>query len=110
MPAGTYRLIADGIITNSVDVTFELIWRRTGVADTVLAMWQQHFDPIGGGNFDAQPYEVTADAIAIDFVEGMGDQLVFRYTGTNSASTMSYVPNGDGPLHAGRFPTITLPD
>ena len=40
----------------------------------------------------------------------MGDQLVFRYSGTNSASTMSYVPNGDGPLHNGRFPNITLPD
>jgi len=110
VPAGTYKLIADGIITNSVDVTFELIWRRTGVADVALATWQQHFDPLGGGNFDAQPYEVTADAVAIDFQEGMGDQLVFRYSGQNSASTMAYVPNGDGPLHNGRFPNITLPD
>lgn len=109
MPAGTYRLIADGIITQSVDVTFELIWRVPGAPDVVLATWQQHFDPLGGGNFDAQPYEVTADAQAIDWVEGRGDQLVFRYSGTNSLTEMSYVPNGDGPLHNGRFPNITLP-
>jgi hypothetical protein len=40
----------------------------------------------------------------------MGDQLVFRYTGTNSASTMAYIPNGDGPSANGRFPYILLPD
>lgn len=107
VPAGTYKLIADGIITASVDVTFELIWRRAGVADTVLATFQHHFDPLGGGNFDAQPFEATAEAPAIEWVEG--DLFVFRYTGTNSASTMSYIPNGDGPNYNGRYPNITLP-
>lgn len=61
-------------------------------------------------NFDAQPFEVTADAPAVDFAEGMGDQLVFRYAGANSASSMAYIPNGDGPSTNGRFPNITLPD
>ena len=107
VPAGTYKLIADGIITASVDVTFELIWRRPGGTDTVLAMFQHHFDPLGGGNFDAQPFEVTAAAPAIDWLEG--DQFVFRYTGANSVSTMAYIPNGDGPSHNGRYPNITLP-
>jgi len=109
VPAGTYALVADGIITASVDVTFELIWRRTGVADQTLATYSHHFDPLGGGNFDAVPFEASMAAPAIDYVAGMGDQLVFRYTGTNSASTMAYIPNGDGPTHNGRFPNITLP-
>jgi hypothetical protein len=107
--AGSYRLIADGIITSSVDVTFELIWRRPGRADVALATFQHHFDPLGGGNFDAQPFEATAAAPAIDYVAGAGDQLVFRYSGANSVSTMAYIPNGDGPTHNGRFPNITLP-
>ena len=109
VPAGEYRLIADGIITSSVDATFELIWRAPGMADVVLATWVQHFDPLGGGNFDATPYEVTATAPAIDFVDGRGDQLIWRYTGENSLSPMAYVPNGDGPEHAGRYPQIHLP-
>ena len=109
VPAGEYRLIADGIITNPVDVTFELIWRVPGGPDVVLGTWMQHFDPLGGGNFDATPYEVTATAPAIDFEEGRGDQLIFRYTGINSVSPMSYVPNGDGPTHNGRYPHIVLP-
>jgi hypothetical protein len=109
VPAGEYRLIADGIITNSVDVTFELIWRVPGVPDVVLATWMQHFDPLGLPTFPATPYEVTATAQAIDFEEGRGDQLIFRYTGINSASPMAYVPNGDGPEHEGRYPHIVLP-
>lgn len=108
--AGTYTLVADGIITNPVDVTFELIWRRPGSADTVLATFQQHFDPRGGGNFDAIPFEASADGPAIDYVEGMGDQFIFRYTGTNSVSSMSYIPNGDGARLNGRIPHVTLPD
>lgn len=109
VPAGTYTLVADGIITASVDVTFELIWRRSGSADVVLATFQHHFDPRGGGNFDAVPFEETATGPAIDWTEGAGDQLVFRYTGANSVSTMAYIPNGDGASANGRIPNITLP-
>lgn len=108
VPAGEYRLVADGIITSPVDVTFELIWRVPGAADVVLATWNQHFDPLPVG-FDAVPYETTATATAIDFEDGRGDQLIFRYTGNNSPSPMAYVPNGDGPTHMGRYPHIVLP-
>jgi hypothetical protein len=38
IPAGTYKVICDAIIIRSVDVTFDLLWRRDGV-DTVLATW-----------------------------------------------------------------------
>jgi hypothetical protein len=109
VPAGTYTLVGDGIITGSVDVTWEIIWRRPGAppTDTVLATWNQHFDPRGGGDFRAQAFEQSASAQAIDFVAG--DQLVLRYNGMNGPFPMSYVPNGDGALAEGRIPNITLP-
>lgn len=90
-----------------VDVTFELLWRRDGRDDVQLAMWQHHFEPLGGGQFDAQPYEDTAEGPAIEFEAG--DQLIFRYTGTGTDHEMAYVPNGDGALANGRIPFIDLP-
>ena len=111
VPAGSYQLVADGIIVESVDVTFELIWRRPSrvPADMVVATWQHHFDPLGGGNFDATPFEVSAQGAAIDYEPGMDDQLVWRYSGANSTTPMAYIPNGDGAVANGRIPHITLP-
>ena len=106
VPAGTYHLELDAVITLSIDVQFDLIWRR-GATDTVLATWSQHFDPRGGGNFDAQPFEYDEDCAAIDTLKG--DQLVFRYTGTGGSQNEAYIPNGDGAVTHGRIPNITLP-
>jgi len=106
VPAGTYHFVLDGIIEASVDVTFDLIWRR-GSTDTTLVEWTMHFDPKGGGDFSATAYEVDEATQAIDYESG--DQLVFRYTGANTTSTMGYIPNGDGALSKGRDPNITLP-
>ncbi|MBE7448434.1 MAG: hypothetical protein HS111_05980 [Kofleriaceae bacterium] len=90
-----------------VDVRFEILWRRAGAGeDVTIAMWDHHFEPLPQG-FDAQAYEVTAQGQAID--QEPGDQLVFRYTGTNSTQPMAYVPNGDGALANGRIPYIVLP-
>jgi len=89
-------------------VTFELLWRHDdGSPDTVLTTWNEHFDPLGGGNFDAQPCQLTAEAEGIDFVAG--DQLIFRYTGENTDVNMAYIPAGDGELVNGRIPYIDLP-
>ncbi len=109
VPAGTYHLEVDAVITLSVDVQFDLLWRHTdGSADTVLAEWNQHFDPLGGGNFDAQPFEYDENCAAIDpWVKG--DQLVFKYAGTGGSTAEAYIPNGDGPNTHGRIPNITLP-
>jgi len=104
--AGTYHLVLDAIIIDSVDVTFDLIWRR-GATDTILAEWSDHYDPLPGGNYNAQPFEYDEPATAIAF-QG-GDQLVFRYTGANTISTEAYIPNGDGSVTQGRIPNITLP-
>ncbi len=108
IPAGEWRLVADGIIVFPVDVRFELIWRQAAGGDVAIATWDQHFDPLPQG-FDAQAYEVTAQGPAITAAEG--DQLIFRYTGTNTQPTqsMAYIPNGDGASANGRIPFITLP-
>jgi len=106
VPAGTYHLVLDAVITGSVDVTFDLIWRR-GSTDMELANWTAHYDPLGAGDYDAQPFEYDEDAMAIDWKSG--DQLVFRYTGANTTANEAYIPNGDGPNSHGRIPNITLP-
>ena len=107
MPEGTYHLVLDAIITTSVDVTFDLIWRSETNGDTELANWAVHYDPLPNGDYSAQPFEYDEDCVAIDFQSG--DQLVFRYTGANGASMESYIPDGDGSFANGRIPNITLP-
>ncbi|MBL0214483.1 MAG: hypothetical protein IPQ07_11405 [Myxococcales bacterium] len=104
--AGTYHVICDAIIIQSVDVTFDLIWRRGGT-DMPLATWTEHFDPLSGGRFTAQAYEIDQVAPAIDYQSG--DQFVFRYAGANTTSTQAFIPNGDGASAMGRIPNITLP-
>lgn len=106
VPAGTYHCIIDSIIIRPVDVTFELIWRR-GDTDMVLASWQEHFEPLPGPSFDAQPYERDVDAPAIDFMPG--DQFIFRYSAENTSEAEAYIPNGDGTLANGRIPNFTFP-
>ena len=106
MPAGTYRVICDAIIIRAVDVQFDLIWRRD-TTDTTLATWSEHFEPLPGGSFKAQPYEIDQAAQAIDFEPG--DLFIFKYSGSNTMSSMAFIPNGDGPTNGGRFPQIILP-
>lgn len=104
--AGTYHLVLDSIIIKSVDVTFDLIWRR-GTTDMPLATWTQHFDPLPGANYDAQPVEYDENCPAIAYKSG--DELVFRYSGSNTDSLEAYIPNGDGSNANGRIPYIVLP-
>lgn len=107
VPAGTYHVACDAVIIQPVDVTFTLIWRR-GTADTQLAQWMRHWDPLPSG-YTAQPYEVDMPAPAIDY--RAGDQLVFRYEGPSpdQPNTQAFIPNGDGARTSGRIPNITLP-
>ncbi len=106
VPAGAYHVICDHIIIRPVDVVFELIHRR-GDTDVQLARWTEHFEPLGGGVYRAQPYELDVPAPAIDYERG--DELVFRYTGAGAEVMMAFVPNGDGHITGGRIPNITLP-
>jgi hypothetical protein len=107
VPAGTYHFVLDCIVTASVDVTFELIWRHD-TSDRTLATWTQHFDPLPAGVYDAQAYEVDQSAIQIDV--GSIDELVFRYSAANTSKVEAWIPNGDGSKAHGRIPNITLPD
>lgn len=107
VPAGTYKVICDAIIIRSVDVTFDLIWRKAD-GDVVLATWMQHFEPLGGGVFTAQAYELDVP-VTTKIEAAKTDQLVFRYTGMNSTAMMAFIPNGDGHITGGRIPNITLP-
>lgn len=106
VPAGTYHVTCDAIIIGPVDVTFTLIW-RSGETDTNLAQWLQHWEPLPGGGYDAQPYEIDEAAPAIDWKPG--DQLVFRYAATNTRTAEAFIPNGDGVHAHGRIPSIALP-
>jgi FtsP/CotA-like multicopper oxidase with cupredoxin domain len=106
VPAGAYHVDCDGVVVGAVDVTFTLIWRR-GQTDTTLAQWLQHWDPLPGGVYTAQPYAVDMPAPAIDF--RAGDQLVFRYAASNTTTPDAFIPNGDGARTHGRIPSITLP-
>ena len=106
VPAGTYHVIYDGIIIREVDVRFDLVW-RSGAMDTVLGTWDEHFTPLPGGMYDAQPYERDVQATAIDMKSG--DQFIFRYSGLGSTAMQAYIPNGDGKITNGRIPNITLP-
>ena len=109
MPAGTWHLVADGIITASIDVEFDILWRRTGTPDVTVVSWMHHFDPKPNGDFTATAYEDTGAGTAIDFKDG--DQLVFRYSGSNAPPNVAeaYVPDGDGAKENGRIPYIDLP-
>ena len=104
--AGTYHFVLDAIILGSVDVTFDWIWRH-GATDTVLATWTEHYDPLPGGSYDAQPFEYDKACDAVGF--HAGDQLVWRYSGMNTTTAEAYIPNGDGASTGGRIPSITLP-
>jgi hypothetical protein len=104
--AGTWRLVADAIVVEEVEVLLELIW-RSGAGDQTLASFQQHFAPLSG-SFDAQPFEMTAAVVRVPAVAG--DKLVFRYSVVAGATrAMSWIPNGDGALAHGRIPFIELP-
>ena len=106
IPAGNYRVIYDSIILFPVDVTFSIIHRR-GDSDTVLVTWEEHFDPLPDGTFEAQPRERDEPARAVQFQSG--DKLVYRYAGANAQGSMSYIPVGNPESEGGRHTNITLP-
>ena len=86
-------------------------WVHSGV-DKVVASFEHHFDPHPRGFSYAVAYDEVKQVSAVPAVAG--DKLVWRFEilgsipdgGTN---TSYFVPNGDGPLTHGRYPSITIP-
>jgi hypothetical protein len=103
--AGTWHLVGDGIIINSGDVTFEILWRDS-TGDHLLASFMHHFDPLPSG-YTAQPYE--DDAAGVATAGKPGDLLVLRFKATGTTTGLVYIPNGDGAKAMGRIPNLTLP-
>src|SRR5205823_3279919 len=104
IPAGTWHLVGDGVITESVDVHFEVIHRR-GSADTDACTWDHHFDPALDGTFPVQPLDADAACTAVDFQPG--DKLVFKYSGASAMNNEAYIPDGEGSSNGGRDPNLT---
>jgi hypothetical protein len=106
--AGTWHLVGDAIIFQTVDARYDVIW-RSAAGDQILATWQHHFDePMGPAQFDAQPYEDDVTAPAAD--AKAGDQLVLRFSAMGAGTgPTAFIPNGDGAQANGRVPSIKLP-
>jgi hypothetical protein len=103
--AGTWHLVGDGEVIASVDIRYDLIW-RSGGTDVVLATFNHHFDPQPSG-FDAVAFEDQVAGPAANAHDG--DQLVLRFTASNTSAPTAFVPNGDGPSSNGRIPFVDLP-
>ena len=105
--AGTWQIVGDGIIIDSCDVTFTVLWRTTA-KDTTVATFTHHFDP-GPEIQNAVLYAGTADGIAVPAAKD--DQLVLHITATGgmAGDTTLYGLNGDGAAAGGRQPFLSLP-
>jgi hypothetical protein len=107
--AGNWHLVGDGVVFESTDVTFDVIWRDAGGTDHPIVSYTKHFDPQPSG-FNAVLYEDDALGPAVP-AKG-NDQLVLRMSapaGTYPDGTMLWIPNGDAEKTMGRDPSLTLP-
>jgi hypothetical protein len=103
--AGSWNLIGDGVPLHSVDIVFDVIWRRGG-SDRTIVTFTHHFAPTPG-RFDAEPFEGNATSDAVEAAQG--DLLVLRMTASSSVAGAAYLPNADGQHANGRIPSIILP-
>ena len=104
--AGPWVLVSDAIVTESVEVTIEILL-RSGAGDEVLVSFEEQLEPLPDDEYAAQPYEQAFELPRVD--AEAGDQLVLRYTGAGSVDMMAYIPNGDGANTGGRIPYLDLP-
>ena len=90
---------------------FEVLLRASTV-DTSIATFAHHFDPPTDPTkrFDAVAFDGDTSGVAVP--AATGDFLVLRFsvTSVHAPGTKQYVPNGDGPTHEGRIPSLRLPE
>ena len=102
--AGTWHLVGDGEgVGAPVTVEFDILWRRSGSPDAIIATVNHDF-PIGSGSFRSVMFETDLAASAVPAVAG--DQLVLKF---KTLSGGTYTPNGDGATAGARDPNLTLP-
>ena len=107
--AGSWHLVGDGVVFQSTDITFDVLWRDAGNNDHPIVSFTHHFDPMPSG-FNAVLYEDDAAGVAAPAKSN--DQLVLRMSappGGYPDGTMLWIPNGDGASTMGRDPSLTLP-
>jgi hypothetical protein len=104
IPAGTWHLVGDVEVVAAGDVRYDFIWRHAGT-DTTLVTFDHHFEM--PASFMATQYD--ADATGIAAAAKAGDELVWRWTITGATPGAMIIPNGDGPLYGGRYPSIRTP-
>ncbi len=109
--AGTWHLIGDGIVLQSADVQFDVIWRHDAT-DTPVVQWTHHFDlPPAPVRFDAVQFEADASGAAVPAVSG--DELVLRWSiagPDGGGGTTAFIPNGDGANSQGQIPSLKIPN
>jgi hypothetical protein len=115
VPAGTWRLVGDGIMVGEgaedIDVRFEIVWRPQETPATggmVLASFENRFVRDAVNRFQAIPYTATATGMAAAGARP-GDLLVLRVVPLRGIPDARYIPNGDGKLAKGEIPHIDLP-
>ena len=109
LKAGNWHLVGDGIVFQSTDVTFDVLWRDGANVDHPIVSFTHHFDPQPSG-FNAVQYEDNALGVAANAKSN--EQLVLRMStppGGYPDGTMLWIPNGDGANTQGRDPSLTLP-
>jgi hypothetical protein len=105
--------VADGIVWQDCDVTFDFVLEPAGGGPEVkIVSFVHHFvanrDATGRIVLtDAVAYEESADAPRVDV--HAGDRLVWRHVVTGTTANPAWAPNGDGPAANGRFPFIDVP-
>ena len=104
--AGVWHLVGDGIVFDSADLRYDVLW-RSAAGDTTLVSFAHHFDPLPPPDqFDAVPFEASAPGKVAP--ARAGDQLVLRFTAESGSANVAFIPNGDGAHAHGRIPSLQL--
>lgn len=115
IPAGVWRLSADGIIAGAtaqvITVRFEVRLRAAGAdggaADVVVVSFQNRFVRSLENRFAAVRFSASAPAPEVR--ARAGDLLVLHATALEGDPGASYIFNGEGANSGGEIPRLDLP-
>ena len=105
MPAGSYHLVGDGVLSAQPLVRFDVLWRHAGAADQTIVSFTHQY-PAG----NTAQYEESKSAP--EFAAATGDLLVFKVTTLDGmpAADAEYIPIAEHkPTPTARFLTLDSP-